>query len=302
MMGVPRRRSAALLVLDVAATAAVVVACSGHAAPKPTVVPVVTTTTFTTLLDHSTESLAPIAGATTVPPVVITPGNATISGTVVDDTGAPVPGATIGLQRVVGDQLAQTTVASGGTGAWGAQGILGGIYRVRAWRAPDLAETTPQILFLPDSGTQSLTLTVAHFTGISVQASVAPSPPIIGEPANIGVLVTGSVVGTDGIVRSQGEPTVPVQIFGQGQWAIDGSPSQTTTAGGFAAWQGTCQQLGPQALSVLVDGTQAFPLNLPACIPVPPTTTSTSTTSTTVGGTTTTTQPGKHKSTTTMVP
>ncbi|HEY2428545.1 MAG TPA: carboxypeptidase-like regulatory domain-containing protein [Acidimicrobiales bacterium] len=299
-MGVSRRRSAALLAIDLAVAAGVVAACSGGGKPAPTVVPVVTTTTFTTLVDHSSDSLASISGITTVPPVAITPGNASITGTALDDTGAPVPGATVGLERVVGGALAQTTVVAGATGGWAAQGIQGGIYRVRAWRPPDLAETAPQIVFLPATGTQSLNLTLNHFSGISVQASVAPNPPIIGEPANIAIEVTGSVVGTDGLVRSQGEPNLPVAIFGQGQWAISGPTTSTTSASGFALWQGTCTQLGPQDLSVLVNTTQAFALNLPPCSPVPTTTTSTSTSTTLRGGSTTTTQPDKHKATTTV--
>ena len=299
MLGVSRRRSAALVAIDLAVVAVAVAACSGHGKPAPTVVPVVTTTTFTTLADHSGDSLAAIHGVTTLPPVAITPGNASLTGTVVDDTGAPVPGATVGLQRVVGDQLAQTTVVSGPTGGWAAQGILGGVYRVRAWLAPTLAETAPQIVFLPDSGTQTMNLTVNHFTGLSVQASTAPSPPIVGEVTNIGIIVAGSVVGTDGVVRSQGQPGLPVTIVAGAGWAVSGTPTQATSADGFAGWQGTCQQVGAQPLSVLVNNTQAFPLAIPDCIPVPPTTTSTSTTTTRPGGSTTTTL--KHKGTTTTL-
>jgi hypothetical protein len=296
VIGLARRRAAAVLGINLAVVAA---ACSGSQHPHPTPAPVVvSTTTSTTLVDHSTDSLPPIAGETTVPPVAVTPGSASMTGTVLDDTGAAVPGATVGLQRIVGSQLGQTTVLAGPTGTWVAQGILGGLYRVRAWRPPDLAEPAPQILFLADGAAQTLNLTVDHYTGISVAASVAPSPPIIGEAANLAVEVSLATVSSDGFVRSQVQPNVEVNLFGEGQWQIVGSTTQLTSASGVASWQGTCESLGAQALSVLINGTQAFPLNLPACAPVPTTTTTTSTSTTTTlgpgGSTTTTTRPG-HK-------
>jgi hypothetical protein len=298
VIGVARRRAVAVLGINLAVVA---VACSGGSHPHPAPAPaVVATTTSTTLVDHSTDSLPSIAGETTVPAVAVTPGAASMTGTVLDDTGAAVPGATVGLQRIVGSQLAQTTVVAGPTGTWVAQGILGGLYRVRAWRPPDLAEPTPQVLFLADSGTQTLNLTVDHYTGISVAASVAPNPPIIGEPANIAVEVSGATVSSDGVVRSQGQPNVEVNLFGEGQWQVAGGTTELTSSSGLASWQATCESLGQQSLSVLVNGTQAFPLSLPSCYPVPTTTTSTSTTSTTLGrGETTTTRPGPKETTTT---
>jgi hypothetical protein len=284
-----RRRSALTVALGV--VAAVVAACTTSKPPAPPpVIPEVTTTTAVTLPDLSGFSIPPIAGATTVPAIGITPGQATLGGSVTDDTGAAVPGATVLLERIVGSSVAQATVASRADGSWVASGVGGGIYRVRAWRAPDLSQTDPAVVFVGATATQTVNLVVDHFTGLQLESSIAPSPPILGEPAEIAVQVTGSTVGSDGIVRSAGQGGVQVELFGEGEWTISSNPTTLTSSSGVAAWQGTCEALGPQPLSVLVNTTQSFPLSIPACIPVPPTTTTTSTTTTVAGhGATTTT-------------
>lgn len=262
---------------------ALVAACSGGSKRPPAPVPSLSTTTVTTLPDLSHESLPAIAGVTTAPPVAITPGHAGMTGTVVDDTGAPVGGAIVGLERVVGGRSGQSSVVAGADGTWVARGILGGVYRVRAWRPPDLAGTTAQTVYLAGTGNQTLALTVGHVTGMAVQSSVAPNPPIIGEAADIVVEVTGSTVGSDGYVRAEGQPGIQLQLLGQGAWSIDGDGSALTSASGFAEWRATCEELGAQGLSVLVNGAQAYPIGVGSCSPVPTTTTTVapSTTSTT---------------------
>lgn len=280
-----RLRAAAVFATTVAA---VLAGCSSGSKPAPAPTPVLSTTTVTTLPDHSSDSLVSISGATTLPPVPLTPGHADLNGTVVDDTGAPVAGATVGLDRVVGTQVGQSSVVARADGTWNAPGIIGGIYRVRAWRPPDLAGTASQTVFLAAAESQTLHLTVSHFTGIKVLSSVAPNPPIIREPANIVVEITGSTVGADGYVRAEGQPGVPVQLLGQGVWDISGDGSAVTSSSGYASWEATCQELGPQGLSILVDGSQAYPVDVGPCSPVPPTTTTTTSTTTVPGQTTTT--------------
>jgi hypothetical protein len=268
----------------------VLAACTGgHGTPLPSSLLSATTTSQTTYPDLSNVSLPAIAGVTTVT-VGLTPGGASINGQVVDDTGAPVPSATVHLERIVGNQVASADVTSGGDGTFNAPGIIGGLYRVRAWRPPDLAIVDPQIFFLGSSDAHSLTLQMQRFTGQQVSSSIAPDPPIIGEPANLVVLVSASTVDPDGTVRGQGQPGVQVSLAGQGSWVVSGSAAATTGPAGTAGWQVTCQQLGAQPLSVVIASGPTTPLDLPPCAPVPTTTTSTSTTSTSVpfGATTTT--------------
>jgi hypothetical protein len=261
-------------------------ACSHSPVPPPAPpAPAPTTTTPTTQPDYSTVVLGAVQGSTTLPPAGVTPGAATIDGTVTDDTGAAVGGATVLLQRIVGGSIGQAYVMSAADGTWTAQGIAGGLYRIRAWLAPDLADTTPDELFVGATQTETVDLTVTHYAGVQITSSVAPNPPIIDEPANIVVQVTGATVDANGYVESKGQSGLPVQLFGSGQWDVSGNPIQTTDADGEAEWQATCTALGPQPLSVLVATTQASVLALGACSPVPPTTT----TSTTVVRSSTTT-------------
>jgi hypothetical protein len=279
-------RAAFVVVLFVSALLA---ACSsGGGSKQPPALEVITTTT-TTAADYSRASLPSIAGATTMT-ISLTPGAAAISGTVVDDTGALVPGANVDVERIVGSATASTDTLSAADGTFSVKGILGGDYQLRAWRPPDLAVVTPQVIFLQGTQATTVTLQMQRFTGIQVQSSIAPNPPIITEPVSLAVEVTNAAVGPDGVVRGQGSPAVAVQLYGPGRWAIDGSPSSVTDGSGIARWQMTCGDLGAQQLFVLVNSTQSFPLNLPACVPIP-TTTTTSTTTTTVARTTTTAHP-----------
>ncbi|GAC1533638.1 MAG: hypothetical protein NVS3B12_13320 [Acidimicrobiales bacterium] len=298
-MSDPSRPASALLLALSVAVMVVVAACTGGAHRAKPVAPLTPETTMpiTTLADHSSDSLDGVSGRTTLT-IALTPGQATLGGVVAGPDGQPVPGATVRLERVVGDQLAAANVGSAADGTWTAARIIGGLYRVRAWRAPDLAQTTPNIMFLGSKETQMLNLRLDRFTGVSVSSSLAPNPPIIDSPANLVVAVNAATVGPDGVVRGQGRSGVAVQLFGEGQWQISGSPGRTTNASGIASWQLTCVALGNQPLSVLVNGTDTFPLNLAPCSPVPPTTTTAEAqTTTTQPGQTTTTQPGQTTTT-----
>ncbi|MFP5326946.1 MAG: carboxypeptidase-like regulatory domain-containing protein, partial [Acidimicrobiia bacterium] len=100
-------------------------------------------------VDMSGAPLPPVRGATTttVPPVV--GGEATLAGTIVGPEG-PVPGAIVHAERLVGDAFGVLEVTTGEDGKWAMEGILGGRYRLRAWKpAPDnLAVTQAEVFFL----------------------------------------------------------------------------------------------------------------------------------------------------------
>jgi len=288
LIGARRQRSALILAVTVGATALAVACSPAPPPPAPLPIPVtVATTSPVTTIDYSTDQLAPVAGHETIPSISVGSGAASMSGTVTDDTGAPVAGAMVELQRIVGTAVASADYATNSAGAWTASGIGGGLYRVRAWRAPDLAQTTPQVVFLAASAAQTVNLTVAPFTGFTLQSTVAPNPPIIGRPVEIAVEVIAATVGNDGVVRSVGQPALAVELVPIGDWTLAGSATATTSASGIAVWQATCGAVGDQPLSVLVNATESLPLSLPACAPVPTTTTSSAS-----GGPTTTSGAG----------
>jgi hypothetical protein len=271
------------------ALAAVAACTAGHVAPgPPPTVPGLETTTST--IDFSSITLAAVAGSTTIT-VGIGPGQATLNGSVTGP-GGPVPGATVHVERIVDGSVASTDVTTQPDGTWTLPNVLGGLYRVRAWRAPDLAEVDAQLAFLGMTDTHTFNLQVGSYGGLEVNAAIAPSPPIIGRPANLVVRLSVSTVDPTGIVRAAPQSGDSVELFGQGHWAVDGPATQVTGPSGTVGWQAVCQDLGPQPLAVTINNGDVFPLNLPPCSPVPTTTTAPPTTersTTTSEGETTTT-------------
>ncbi|HVM67766.1 MAG TPA: hypothetical protein VMU14_23025, partial [Acidimicrobiales bacterium] len=253
--------------------AGLVAACSGGRAPVPpptTTGPTSTTGPAATTVDPASVQLPVVGGQVTEPPIAVTPGPASLNGTVTDTTGAAVAAATVQLQRIVGARSASTQVTSAPDGTWSVQGILGGVYRVRAWRVPDLAQPAATVVFVSATAANpAVVLTVDPYAGTSVQAAVAPNPPPVGTPANLVVEVTTASVGDDGVARQVPEPGAVVAIDASGDWSITGAGTQTTGPNGQVAWEATCEAPGQQAVSVSVDGATAVGLALPACAAPP---------------------------------
>ena len=293
----PVAARAALAALAVLA-ALVVAACTPGSVKELPAPPSLPSTTATTApVDLSGVALAAAPGRTTTT-VAMGPGGATITGTVVGPDGA-VAGAVVHTERLAGDGTASTDVLSAADGTYALPQVLGGRYRVRAWKpAPDnLANTAPAVFFLGGSESKVLNIALQRYDGTDVEAAIAPSPPIVGAPANLVAQVVTRSVANDGVVRSSPVVGIDVQLFGQGAWRLaTPTPASVTTDGsGRARWQLTCTAAGAQPLSVSVAGSQTFPLDLPACEVPPPTTTappgdtSPSVPSTTAAGPSTTT-------------
>src|SRR5579884_2132434 len=290
-----RRR---VLWLAGAASLGLIPACvSGTVAPLPPPPTTIPGVTATTAADFTGVSIGGVSGQTTTTTVAVGPGNATISGTVNGPQG-PVAGATVDAQRVTDAGTADATVTTAANG-----GILGGRYRVRAWRAPDMALTNPVVFFLSDNENHQLQLQMQQYTGTQVQYALAPSPPVVDQPANLEVQVTQTAVGNDGVVRSQGTPNVGVTLTGSSNWTVQTPNPVTTDSNGQAGWQLVCTSVGSQPISVQLDTGAVYPLQgmAPCVYPPPATTTTTSpfTTSTTSPGSspptsTTTTTRGKR--------
>jgi hypothetical protein len=178
----------------------------------------------------------------------------------------PVGGATVEIQRLVGDVAATVQIAAGPGGRWSLPGVLGGRYRVRAWRTPDQTMDSPAIFFLGGSENRTVSLTLATFTGTVVTSAVAPNPPGVDQPANLVVNVSNRTVDGEGIGRAQPVAGVSVQLTGTGSWRLTSPNPATTDGGGQATWQITCQTGGTQPVAVSVNGAQAQALDVPACV------------------------------------
>jgi hypothetical protein len=251
----------------------------------PTTVPGPPTTA---VADLQSGVLSAVSGNTTSTRVVIAPGPSTLQGTVTGP-GGPVPGAVVLVERVTDNGARgdfETSTRADGT--WTAPDIVGGRYRVRAWRAPTLAVTQAVTLFLQSGETRQVQIQLQQFGGDQVASSLAPDPPVVDRPANLVVQVTAATVGaSDGVVRAVPLPGMTVQLQGSSEWELSGANPATTDGSGQVAWQLVCMQAGSQPLQVLLgDGTNVGLDHISPCVnpTVPSTTTSTTKPATIPGG------------------
>jgi hypothetical protein len=261
------RLGALLAVLAVAVTA-----CGGSVeslsfpAPSTTVTSPPAPQTLPTNL--SSVNQAPIAGVTTTTVPAVSPGQATLNGTVFGPSG-PVPGATVWVDRFVGNQVASTHATTAADGSWTISAIKGGRYRIRAWQSPSLDLTTPQVVFLGATQTLTMSLQLASFTGPTVSNSVSPAAPIAGQVSSLLVLVTNPTVGPDGVVRNPPVTGVQVNLVNGPDWQVDNGNPHNTDVNGQALFQVTCVTPGSAPLSAAVGSATPVPLQMPGCASPP---------------------------------
>jgi len=257
--------------------AALAAACSHHSEGIPTPKPTLPTTT-TEFIDYTNVSIHAVPGRTTTT-IDRSPGKANLAGVVAAPDGV-VPGATVRVQRLVADAVVQTDVPTAPDGRWSLPNVKGGRYRVRAFRAPDLAETDAQVFFLGGTETRTLTLRVDRFGGIQVTSAMAPTPPAVGTAVNLVVQVTADTVDNQGVVRSQPQAGALIQLYGPGNWRVESANPQPANGAGRVQWTLRCQGEGNQALSVTIGGGPAYALQVAPCEPASSTTEPESTTTT----------------------
>jgi hypothetical protein len=265
-----RRRVAAI---GGAVAALVAVACSSDPGALPEVPDFTPAATTTTGIDYSEVSLKGVTGKSPTTSVVFGPGQAAVSGTVISDEGA-IPGATIQVERIVSGSTAVMTIQSADDGTWALNQVLGGRYRVRAWRAPDLAQTSWTAVFLEAAETKTVQLRVRDVGGLNLTSSIAPDPPRLGEQTNLVVQVTLKVVDEQGVVRATPQDNVQLDLVNSSGWRVESANPTLTNADGRAAWTLRCRGTGSHSLAVTI-GTQTVPLEVSDCVEPPEETTTT---------------------------
>lgn len=258
MSGAARRSTAVVVV------ALTLAGCTRGAVDELPAPPTTGPTTSTTARpDLSGVALAGVPGSTTTT-IPVGPGEATLQGVVTGPDGA-VPGASVLIERLVGDGVGGAVVTAGPDGRWTAPQILGGRYRVRAWRAPDLALTTPASFFLESKETRDVEVRVQTFSGVVVTSAVAPSPPVVDETVRLVVRTYTRSVDEQGVVRNEPLPSVQVELTGSNQWQVETSNPAFADGTGRADWLVRCRSLGSHSLAARVGGGEALPLKIPAC-------------------------------------
>lgn len=237
------------------------------------------TTTSTEPIDLTSVSLEPIAagkGTSTTRP--LGGGKAVIFGRVVDSEGSPVPAAFV-RATFYGDPAKPEVIEalSGEDGTYRFEQVLGGRWRVRAWKAPELATLDDNVFFLGYTEQRQLDLKVKAATDIVVTSNMAPNPPFIATPVELAVLVLSQTVDEEGVVRRTPVGGAAVTLDVRGAWSLVGETTQATETNGRTAWQLTCNAVGDQPINAFVGG-KDWPLNVPACRDPQETTTTTATT------------------------
>lgn len=252
-------------------------ACGSSVDPlsKPPAVSVPPTTT--TLADFSNVSLQHVPGTTTtLGPSPIRGGNASISGRVLLN-GVPAGGATIQVERYDADSRAGSLeIKSNGDGTYKVDQLVGGRYRVRAFRSPDAAMREAQLFFLGANENKLTDLAMSSFGGgTTINAWVTPDPPILGSTATLTVSIANRGVDGGGVARSFGQAGVPVQVTTAGGRVIVSANPATTGSNGRVSFTFQCASLDRQGLNVSIPGGASTPVSVANCA-LPPTTTTTS--------------------------
>lgn len=230
----------------------------------------------TALPGGALAALAAVEGTTTstVPPNV---GRARLSGVVTGPQG-PVPGATVRLERVLGDATQALDVTTGPDGRYEAGGIGGGRYRVRAFLPPTLAQPTGQVLFLRADEDRPLDLAVEAFGEPALSLAYAPDPPQLDQAVNVAVRVTGRLVDAEGVVRTESVSGATVAVSVSGGLSATSTTTRTTDGGGQATFTFQCRTTSPSRVQVTARMPGAL---VPPPSTAPPATDATSTTTTT---------------------
>jgi len=288
-----RARRALVLVVVGAGLAA----CANSGVPQlPPVPTTVSASSATSTPDAGGAFLQSVSGRSTTTSVALGPGTSGLRGVVQGPSG-PVPGAVVQVQRETtpGGTPATDRILTAADGSWSLTGILGGAYLLRSWLAPGLAMTQAVTIFLAQGEQRQVQMTLQQYSGMVISSSMAPNPPLVGQPSNLVVLVTNTSVDGNGIVRSVPVAGAQVELAGSAAWQVSTENPTATGNDGEARWELTCEATGSQPLSVTVNSASTDTLaQIGNCQTPPPTTTSTTPTSTTSTSSTTTTKPGKH--------
>jgi hypothetical protein len=260
-------------------------------APKPS-----ETTTTTQPIDLTSVSLEPIAvtGKPTSTTRPLGGGQATIFGHVVDSDGAFVPGAFV-RAAYYGDPSKPEVIEAlaAEDGSYRFEKVLGGSWRLRAWKTPELATLEDNQFFLGYTEQKQLDLKVKAATDVVVTSSMAPAP-FLGTPVELAVLVLTQSVNEEGILSRTPVGGAAVTLNITGGWSLTDDATQATDTGGRVAWTLNCTEVGQMKITAIAAGRE-WPLNIPPCRDPQETTTTTTTTTTLPPGVTTSSTKPKSK-------
>lgn len=234
-------------------------------------VPVVTIPPGFEASDTSDVVLAPFEAVPTVAPagVEVLGGTARVTGAIVGPEG-PVPGATVQLERFVGDQVGSIRVPAGPDGRFELTTLHGGRYRIRGWSAPSHTATRSAVAFIPADGeVVDLAIGVERHDAVHLTAGVEAGRFQVGDVATIRARLTREVVNGEGIVVDEPVPAAEVALTAPGlAVAAPSTNPARTAADGRVSWDVECRLPGSHRFTLAASAPAVeLAVDAPACAP-----------------------------------
>ena len=196
-------------------------------------------------------------------------GSVTVVGRVNGPDG-PVSGASVRIERIVGDSTAERTVFTDEQGRFTLADVPGGRLRLRAWKVPDIAMARNVVVFA--AGSTSVTLKADRFALTDVRWAAAPSSPVEGQAVNLVVQVNRRRVDEEGVIGFEQITGLAVRLIPLGSLQPDGAAERLTDDSGRASFPMRCNAAGPAQIRAQLASGEDATLEVPECRPLPTTT------------------------------
>lgn len=258
-----------VVAVTVATGSALLSGCTEEAPPFPVVPSTLALRPSTSAAPReqlSRVTIAPLDGTAPTSTIGFGAGEVVITGLVSGPDG-PVPGASVRIERFVGEQRAVTIVAADAQGRYRLADVTGGQIRVQAFRPPDLAQETSVVAFA--SGVFTQDLVVAAVAGPRVQWAIAPAQPLVDRGTNLVIQVSSQQVDAEGLIRTGPRAGIGVTLVPLGAMQDEVAGSLVTDTDGRVSFPMVCRTTGNSSVRVvLATGEESLVEPLP-CAPPP---------------------------------
>lgn len=259
----------ATLAVTVATGGAMLSGCTEQAPPFPVVPSTLALRPSTSAAPReqlSRVAIAPLEGTAPTSTIGFGAGEVVITGLVSGPDG-PVPGASVRIERFVGEQRAVTIVGTDAEGRYRLADVTGGQIRVQAFRPPDLAQETSVVAFASGVLTQDLVVTAV--AGPRVQWAIAPAQPLVDRGTNLVIQVSSQQVDAEGLIRTGPRAGIGVTLVPLGAMQNEVAESRVTDTDGRVSFPMVCRTTGSSSVRVvLATGEESLVEPLP-CVPPP---------------------------------
>ncbi len=177
------------------------------------------------------------------------------------------------IERWVGSASGALMVGTDGGGHFGASGLLGGHYKVRAWQQPSLATFDAATGFVANGSRLQVNVVMQMHNSFSVQVAASTGSITVGQPFSLMALVTQESVDANGVVQDGPVTGESVQLSAGPSLTVAGANPATTGADGLARWTLTCTTAGNYSVTATTTngaGSTTLPVCTGGATTVPP--------------------------------